>query len=84
MRLAGGTALLDAFQRADVPAQILSLWSEATPPDTADLAYIHDAYAEIVEATESGDFASLTLTVRRLLGFYDCLYRRSFCRQNSI
>jgi DNA-binding FadR family transcriptional regulator len=84
MRLAGGTVLLDAYQRADVPAQILGVWSGARAPDRADLSAINAAHAEIVDACVAGDLAVLPQAIHSLTRCYDDLYRKSLAKHNSI
>jgi DNA-binding FadR family transcriptional regulator len=76
--------LLDAFDRADVPAQILSLWSGARAPDHAQLAEIRRGYADIVDSCQSGDLERVPEVVRRLLGAYDLIYRASFSQSDGI
>jgi flavin reductase (DIM6/NTAB) family NADH-FMN oxidoreductase RutF/DNA-binding GntR family transcriptional regulator len=84
VRLTGAKVLLDAFDRADVPAQILALWSGASAPDDAELAGIRRGYADIVEACGSGQLGRVPEIVRMLIDRYDRLYRRSFSGGNSI
>lgn len=84
VRLSGAGALMDAFHRADVPAQILNLWSGSRSPDGAELAEIRRGYTGIVDACEAGELARLPEIVRGLLGSYDWIYRRSFSIENSI
>jgi 4-nitrophenol 2-monooxygenase / 4-nitrocatechol 4-monooxygenase, reductase component len=69
-----GTVLLDAFNRADVPAQIHGfLFGEGTV-DGAEFGHIHAAYASIVEACANGQYASLIGAVRALIRHYERLY----------
>jgi DNA-binding GntR family transcriptional regulator len=84
MRLAGGTVLLDAYQRADVPAQILALWSGARAPDRADLRAINAMHAEIIDACVSGELAVLPGAVSSLIRCYHDLYRKSLIKDNGI
>jgi flavin reductase (DIM6/NTAB) family NADH-FMN oxidoreductase RutF/DNA-binding FadR family transcriptional regulator len=82
--LTGANVLLDAFDRADVPAQILSLWSGARAPDSDELGEIRRGYTQIVEVCETGELGQLPAIVRRLLGSYDRMYHRSFSQASSI
>jgi flavin reductase (DIM6/NTAB) family NADH-FMN oxidoreductase RutF/DNA-binding GntR family transcriptional regulator len=84
VRLTGAGVLLDAFDRADVPAQIFSLWSGARAPGHHELADIRRGYTQIVEVCEAGDLGRLPAIVRALMGSYDRTYRRSFSQDSSI
>jgi 4-nitrophenol 2-monooxygenase / 4-nitrocatechol 4-monooxygenase, reductase component len=72
-----GTVLLDAFNRADVPAQIHSFLFGEGGASRAELRRIHAGYAAIVEACAEADHASLVEAVRDLVGDYESLYSRS-------
>jgi 4-nitrophenol 2-monooxygenase / 4-nitrocatechol 4-monooxygenase, reductase component len=72
-----GTVLLDAFNRADVPAQIHSyLFADGTI-GRKELADIHTGYATIIEAATSGDHSALVEAIRGLVVQYDQLYATS-------
>jgi flavin reductase (DIM6/NTAB) family NADH-FMN oxidoreductase RutF/DNA-binding GntR family transcriptional regulator len=69
-----GTVLLDAFNRADVPAQIHSFLSGEGAAYRVELSLIHAGYASIVDACIIADYGALVAIVRELLGNYDSLY----------
>jgi len=71
-----GTVLLDAFNRADVPAQIHGFLFGEGSVDGSEFGPIHAGYAAIVEACANGDHSSLVGAVRALVRHYDLLYER--------
>jgi flavin reductase (DIM6/NTAB) family NADH-FMN oxidoreductase RutF/DNA-binding GntR family transcriptional regulator len=72
-----GTVLLDAFNRADVPAQIHSFLFGEGAADRVELSPIHAGYASIVDACACADYTALPGMLRELVGHYDSLYSRS-------
>jgi flavin reductase (DIM6/NTAB) family NADH-FMN oxidoreductase RutF len=72
-----GTVLLDAFNRADVPAQIHSFFFGDRSVEGSDLVPIHAGYAAMVDACADGHHASMLGTIRALVRHYDQLYERT-------
>jgi flavin reductase (DIM6/NTAB) family NADH-FMN oxidoreductase RutF/DNA-binding GntR family transcriptional regulator len=72
-----GSVLLDAFARADVPAQIHHVLFGGGVPNDVELGLIHRGYGAIVDACASADYEALQVAVARLTGHYDQLYRAS-------
>jgi len=72
-----GTVLLDAFNRADVPAQIHGFLFGERSVAGSEFGPIHDGYAAIVEACADGHHANLVGAIRALVRHYDHLYERS-------
>jgi DNA-binding GntR family transcriptional regulator len=71
-----GTVLLDAFNRADVPAQIHGFLFGAGSVDGSEFGPIHAGYAAIIEACANGQYSSLVGAIRALVRHYDLLYER--------
>jgi flavin reductase (DIM6/NTAB) family NADH-FMN oxidoreductase RutF/DNA-binding GntR family transcriptional regulator len=72
-----GTVLHEAFNRADVPAQIHSFLFGERGADEAELSLIHAGYASIVDACARHHYAALPGVLRELVGHYDSLYSGS-------
>jgi flavin reductase (DIM6/NTAB) family NADH-FMN oxidoreductase RutF/DNA-binding FadR family transcriptional regulator len=71
-----GAVLLDAFNRADVPAQIHGFLFGERSVDGSEFGPIHAGYAAIVDACADGNHASLVAAIRALVRHYDQLYQR--------
>ena len=82
--LVGAPALLDAFDRADVAAQIFGLWSSGGAPRTADLAAIRRGYVDIVEASQNGELDRLPGIMRDLSERYTAVYTEAFAEIKRI
>jgi flavin reductase (DIM6/NTAB) family NADH-FMN oxidoreductase RutF/DNA-binding GntR family transcriptional regulator len=72
-----GTVLLDAFNRADVPAQIHSFLFPKGRTRRGELRHIHAGYASIIEACATGDHRVLTSAIAELNAHYESLYGKT-------
>jgi 4-nitrophenol 2-monooxygenase / 4-nitrocatechol 4-monooxygenase, reductase component len=71
-----GNVLLDAFNRADVPAQIHGFLFGERSVNASEFGAIHAGYAAIVDACAQGDHVALVGAIRALVRYYDQLYER--------
>jgi flavin reductase (DIM6/NTAB) family NADH-FMN oxidoreductase RutF/DNA-binding FadR family transcriptional regulator len=78
-----GSAALDAFRRADVPALILALWAHGAPPAT-ELERFRRGFVGLVDAYAAGDLEALTARARDIVALYGELYGRAFAGQREI
>jgi flavin reductase (DIM6/NTAB) family NADH-FMN oxidoreductase RutF/DNA-binding GntR family transcriptional regulator len=68
-----GPVLLDAFRRADVPAQVEAFLGDQAV-DRERLAAIHEGYRAIVDAVSDRDHGALMRAAAQLIGEYERLY----------
>jgi flavin reductase (DIM6/NTAB) family NADH-FMN oxidoreductase RutF/DNA-binding GntR family transcriptional regulator len=84
VQLTNAPCLLDAFDRADVPAQIFGLWSAARGPQSTQLASVRRGYADIVDACRDGRLERLPAILRDLSHTYQDMYGSALAHADGI
>lgn len=82
--LSGSVALVEAWDRVDVPSLITLHWSGQAAPARADYERLHRGFDSVVDAYETGDGQAAVEAIRDFQAFVLELFSRTFERQESI